>query len=169
MTDIKYAHLQGDRLIGLILGPPGLVCSTPGETFVEHDPEVHGWDCLERIPIPDVPTERWVSSFRFLFELHSVSQYIKLDALKAAADRLTDTDIGNFTPGATNDTGIPLDVLRLIRVAYQQMERLNNRINLLSTGAAMFFAAVSSVGLYGSTSEQISAEIARIQSDTVPV
>lgn len=169
MTNIVYAHLQGERLIGLITGDPGLVCYTPGETYVEHDPEVHGWECLERIPILNAPTERWVTSYRFLFELHSVPQYIQLDGLKAAADRLTDVDIGNFTPGAVNSTGIPLDVLRLIRVAYQQMERLNNRIDLLSTGAAMFFAAVSAIGLYGSTSEQITAEIARIQSDTVPV
>lgn len=113
-------------------------------------------------------TTRWIGSFRFLFELHTVQQQVQLDALRAAADVLTPAQIGNPDPEAVDANGIPLAALRIIRLGYQQMERLGNKIDVLSQNADVFFAAASALGLYGQTSQEITAEILRIKSDTPP-
>lgn len=113
-------------------------------------------------------TERWINSYRFLFELHSVAQQVQLDAFRAAADVLTPAQIGNLDPEAVDANGIPLAALRIIRLAYQQMERLGNKVDVLNQNTDVFFAAVSALGLYGQTSQEITAEILRIKSDTPP-
>lgn len=106
-----------------------------------------------------------ISSYRFLFELHSIPQQIQLDALKKAADLLSPTQIGNFDPQATDENGYPISVLRIIRLAYQQMECLGDYVDLFSHNMDVFLAAVASVGLYGQTSQEITNEIARIKAN----
>ena len=155
----KYAILKNGQLTNVVLAseewaPP------EGHTKELFDPAVH------TSPAPPEPTERWVNSYRFLFELHSVAQQVQLDAFRAAAEALTPAQIGNLDPDATDANGIPLAALRIIRLGYQQMERLGDRINVLAHNTDVFFAAVSALGLYGQTSEEITAEISRIKSDT---
>jgi len=110
-------------------------------------------------------TTRYITSYRLLFQLHTVPQQIQLDAIKSAADALTPSQIGNMTPGATDANGYPLDALRVIRLAYQQMQALGGRVDLLSQEMTVFFTVAGLLGLYGETSEEIAAEIARIQAD----
>ena len=119
-------------------------------------------------PTPPAPTSRWVSSYRFLFELHSVPQKIFLDALKQAAENLSPAQIIDMTPGAVDANGFGLDGLRIVRLAYQQMQELKGQVDLLSTDIDIFFAGVASLGLYGEDSPTIAAEIARIKSNTLP-
>jgi hypothetical protein len=119
-------------------------------------------------PPPPEPTIREVDSYRFLFQLHTVPQQIRLDAIRAAASVLTSEQISNFNPEAVDNNGYPLAVLRVVRLSYQQMERLGGKLDLLSQNMDVFLGAISSVGVYGETSEQITAEIARIKSDTLP-
>ena len=158
----RYAILKDGQFVNTVLAseewaPP------EGHTKELFDPVVH------IPPAPPEPTERWVSSFRFLFELHDVMQRVQLDAFTSAAKALTLSQIINMDPEAVDTNGIPITALRIIRLAYEQMERLNNRVDLLSHNMTVFFAAVSSLGIYGQTSEEITAEIARIQSDTPPI
>ena len=114
------------------------------------------------------PTSLWISSYRLLFQLHTVPQKIFLDALKKAAEDLSPAQIIDMTPGAVDANGFGLDGLRIVRLAYQQMQELNSRVDLLSTDIDIFFAGVASLGLYGEDSPTIAAEIARIKSNTLP-
>lgn len=123
------------------------------------------WTEPEPPPPPPPPTEHGIASYRFLFELHTIPQQIQLDALKSAADALTPAQIGDLDPEAVDLNGYPLAVLRIVRLAYQQMERLGDTVDLLSHNMDVFLAAVASVGLYGQTSEEITAEIARIKAN----
>ena len=115
------------------------------------------------------PTERHVTSYRLLFQLHTAMQQIQLDAAKSAADALTPSQIADFTTGAVDANRYPLDALRVIRISYQQMTALGGKVDLLSSGMSVFFAAAGLIGIYGATSADIAAEIARIQSDTLPM
>lgn len=121
------------------------------------------------VPFSESPVATlYVKRYRFLFQLHSVQQQITLDAIQTAADNLTPAQIGDMTPGATDANGFSLDALRVIRIARQQMEALGDRVDLLSPDMDIFFAAAAALGLYGTTSPEIAAEIARIKSDTLP-
>ena len=114
------------------------------------------------------PTERWVTTYRFLFQLHSLEQQIMIDAVHTAALALSPSQILNLDPQATDANGYPLQVLRVFRIAYEIMDKLGGRVDLLSADLGTFFQAASAVGIYGETGEQITAEIARIKSDTRP-
>jgi len=118
-------------------------------------------------PAPE-PTERWVSSYRFLFQLHSIEQQFIMSAVRAAALALTPAQFLDMDPRAVDANGYPLMVLKVWSLAYDQMERLSGRVDLLSPDLATYFQAASAIGLYGDTPEEIAAEIARIQSDTRP-
>jgi hypothetical protein len=113
-------------------------------------------------------TERWVSSYRFLFQLHTIEQQFIMSAVRAAALSLTPAQFLNMDPEATDANGYPLTVLKVFSIAYDQMERLGGRLDLLSADLNTYFQAASAIGLYGETSEEIAAEIARIKSDTRP-
>ena len=74
----RYAILKDGQLVNTVLAseewaPP------EGHTKELFDPAVH------TPPAPPAPTERWINSYRFLFELHSVAQQVQLDAFRAAA------------------------------------------------------------------------------------
>lgn len=117
---------------------------------------------------PPVETERWVSAYRFLFQLHTIEQQFIMSAVRAAALALTPAQFLNMDPEAVDANGYPLTVLKVFSLAYDQMERLGGRLDLLSADLATYFTAASAIGLYGDTSEEIAAEIARIKSDTRP-
>ena len=114
------------------------------------------------------PTTRWIESYRFLFQLHDITQQVIIDAVHTAAMGLTPAQILDFTPGAVDSNGYPLAVLRVFRFAYEQMDKLGGRVDLLSADLNTFFTAASAVGIYGATPEAIAAELARIKSDTRP-
>lgn len=119
--------------------------------------------------IPTEPeTTRWVTAYRFLFQLHTLEQQFIISAVRSAAVALTPAQFLDMTPGAVDANGYPLAVLRVFSLAYDQMERLGGRIDLLSADLANYFLAASAIGLYGDTPQEIAAEIDRIKSDTRP-
>ena len=119
--------------------------------------------------IPSKPdTERWVSAYRFLFQLHTIEQQFIMSAVRAAALALTPAQFLDMDQQAVDDNGYPLVVLKVFSLAYDQMERLSGRVDLLSADLATYFQAASAIGLYGDTQQEIAAEIARIKSDTRP-
>ena len=89
-------------------------------------------------------------------------------SVHTAAMALSPSQILNLDPQATDANGYPLAVLRVFRIAYEMMDKLGGRVDLLSSDLATFFQADAAVGIYGETGEQITAEIARIKSDTRP-
>ncbi|HAH10226.1 MAG TPA: hypothetical protein DCL48_09005 [Alphaproteobacteria bacterium] len=113
-------------------------------------------------------TSRWIGSHRFLFTLHTLEQQIMMDAVHSAAIQLTPAQILNFDEGAVDPHGWPLEVLRVFRLAYEQMDKLGGQIDLMSSQLATFLQAASVLGIYGSTEQEIAAEIARITSNTPP-
>jgi hypothetical protein len=119
-------------------------------------------------PVVPPETHRWIGSHRFLFTLHSFEQQVLMDAVHTAAMGLTPAQILNFEDGAVDGNGYPLAVLRVFRLAYEMMDKLGGQVDLLSGNMDAFLQAASAVGLYGDTSEEIAAEIARIKSDTAP-
>lgn len=158
VTNIAEADEAFALAQGWVLAAEGAVIGATwdGETFTPPAP-------------PPVEQEtRIITSYRLLFELHGMVQQLTLDGLKSAAEKLIQPQIVNFTPGAVDDNGIPLDVLRVVRLAYQQMQELGGHVDLLSHNMQVFFAAASASGLYGATSEEITAEIARVMSNTPP-
>lgn len=117
--------------------------------------------------IPVAPaTSLWVGAHRFLFTLHSLEQQVLIDAVHTAAMGLTPAQILDFTENAVDDNGYPLAVLRVFRLAFEQMERLGGNVDLLSVSMDTFLQAASAVDIYGDTSEEITAEIARIKANT---
>jgi hypothetical protein len=121
------------------------------------------------IVIPAAPeTHRWIGSHRFLFTLHSLQQQIMIDAVHTAALGLTPAQILNFDQGAVDANGWPLDVLRVFRLAYEQMDKLGGNIDLMSANLSTFLQAAAAIGIYGDTTEEINAEMARIVSNTPP-
>jgi hypothetical protein len=119
-------------------------------------------------PEPVAETSRWIGSHRFLFTLHSLEQQFMIDAVHTAAMGLTPAQILNFEDGAVDGNGYPLAVLRVFRLAYEQMDKLGGQVDLMSANLSTFLQAAAAVGIYGDTSEEIAAEIARIKSDTAP-
>lgn len=119
-------------------------------------------------PEPVAETSRWIGSHRFLFSLHSFEQQVMMDAVHTAAMSLAPAEILNFTDGAVDANGYPLAALRVFRLAYEMMDKLGGQIDLMSANMDAFLQAASVVGLYGDTSEEIAAEIARIKSNTAP-
>lgn len=118
-------------------------------------------------PAP-LETERWVSSYRFLFQLHTIEQQFIMSAVRAAALALTPAQFLDMDPRSVDGNGYPLMVLKVFSLAYDQMERLSGRVDLLSSDLATYFQAASAIGLYGDTQQEIAAEIARIKSDARP-
>ena len=119
-------------------------------------------------PEPVAETSRWVETYRFLFRLHDTDQQILMDAVHVAALSLTPAQIVNPDPDAVDGNGYPLSVLKVFRIAYEQMDRLGGQVDLLSRDIDLFFAAAASVGIYGDTEEEQQAEIGRIKADRVP-
>ena len=112
-------------------------------------------------------TSLWIGSHRFLFTLHTIEQQIMMDAVHSAALQLTPAQILNFEPGAVDVHGWPLEVLRIFRLAYEQMDKLGGQVDLLSAQMDAFLQAASVLGIYGN-GEEIAAEIARVKSNTPP-
>ena len=117
-------------------------------------------------PVPE--TSRWIGSHRFLFTLHSLEQQFMIDAVHTAALGLLPAQILNFDPGAVDSNGYPLAALRVFRLAYEQMDKLGGQLDLMSANLNAFLQAAAAVGIYGDTSEEIEAEMARIVSNTPP-
>jgi hypothetical protein len=119
-------------------------------------------------PEPETPSHRWIGSHRFLFTLHSLEQQFMIDAVHTAALGLLPAQILNFDPGAVDSNGYPLAALRVFRLAYEQMDKLGGQVDLMSANLSTFLQAAAAVGIYGDTSEEIAAEMARIVSNTPP-
>lgn len=119
-------------------------------------------------PVSVPETSRWVEAYRFLFRLHDMEQQILMDAVHSAALSLTPAQIVNFEPDAVDSNGYPLHVLRVFRIAYEQMDRLGGRVDLLSNDMGSFLNAAAAVGIYGDTDESQQAEIDRVRADRVP-
>jgi hypothetical protein len=111
---------------------------------------------------------RWIGSHRFLFTLHSLEQQIMIDAVHTAALGLVPSQILNFDPGAVDANGYPLAVLRVFRLAYEQMDKLGGQVDLMSANLTTFLQAAAAVGIYGDTTPEIQAEMVRIVSNTPP-
>lgn len=119
-------------------------------------------------PTTDEPlTSLWVGSHRFLFSLHTPEQQVMMDAIHSAALQLTPSQILDTDPMATDAHGWPLAVLRVFRIAYEQMDKLGGQVDLLSAPMDLFLQAAAAVGIYGN-GEEIPAEIARVKSNTPP-
>ena len=142
-----------------------------GEAIICPDNVAIGWtydgtNWSEPEPVPG--TTKWVEAYRFLFRLHDMEQQILMDAVHSAALGLTPAQIVNPDPDAVDAYGYPLSVLKVFRIAYEQMDRLGGQVDLLSRDIDLFFAAAASVGIYGDTEEEQQAEIGRIKADRVP-
>lgn len=168
---MRYAQItQAGVCVGLLDTPkaidaPNMVLLGDSEQVALGDVYADGaWST----PTPPTPTERWVTTYRFLFQLHDLTQQVMIDAVHTAAMALGPSQILDFDPQSTDANGYPLQVLRVFRLAYEQMDKLAGRVDLLSADLNTFFQAAAAVGIYGETGEQITAEIARIKSDTRP-
>jgi hypothetical protein len=112
----------------------------------------------------------WVNFNRFMFELHTSTQRLAVDAAKAEADKLASTDLTGLAtnPSTVTSNGYPIYYLAVIRQAYQQKDALNNRVDLLSTDLGAALDAFTACGVYGTDSAIIASEIARIKSNAEP-
>jgi len=169
---MNYAIIEAGKVTNITLWD-GVSAWTPaaGEAVACPENVGIGWTYDGQTwtaPEPETPSHRWIGSHRFLFTLHSFEQQVLMDAVHTAAMGLTPAQILNFEDGAVDGNGYPLAVLRVFRLAYEMMDKLGGQVDLLSANMDAFLQAASAVGLYGDTSEEIAAEIARIKSDTAP-
>ena len=168
---MRYAQINTDGTCVGILDTPNVI-NAAHMIFLPEDSEVtHFWTYDGETwapPKPVAETSRWVETYRFLFRLHDTDQQILMDAVHVAALSLTPAQIVNPDPDAVDGNGYPLSVLKVFRLAYEQMDRLNGRIDLLSQDMDVFLQAAAAVGIYGDTEEEQQAEIGRIKADRVP-
>jgi hypothetical protein len=116
----------------------------------------------------ETPTERWVTAYRFLFQLHTIEQQVALDAAHTESLGLSYAELTSTDPTLMSTNGYPVAALRVLRIAYEMMDKLPDKVDLLSADMAGFFAVAKICGAYGLDSTAADAEIARIQSDTLP-
>ena len=169
---MNYAIIEQGKVTNVTLWD-GVSSWTPaaGEAVACPENVGIGWTYDGEIwtaPEPETPSHRWIGSHRFLFTLHSLEQQFMIDAVHTAAMGLTPAQILNFEDGAVDGNGYPLAVLRVFRLAYEMMDKLGGQVDLLSGNMDAFLQAAAAVGIYGDTTEEIEAEIARIKSDTAP-
>jgi hypothetical protein len=117
--------------------------------------------------IPPV-TEIWVRQYRFLAELHTVTQQIALDAAHSEALGLSHSELTSTDQTLMSTNGYPVAALRVIRMSYEHMKALGEKVDLLSSGMTAFFDAAKACGVYGLDSTAADAEIARIKSNVLP-
>jgi hypothetical protein len=168
---MRYAQINTDGTCVGMLDTPNAIDAAHMILLPEGSEVTHFWTYDGQTwtaPEPVAETHRWIGSHRFLFTLHSFEQQVLMDAVHTAAMGLTPAQILNFEDGAVDGNGYPLAVLRVFRLGYEMMDKLGGQIDLLSSACNTFLQAASAVGLYGDTSEEIAAEIARIKSDTAP-
>ena len=167
---MRYAQITNGVCEGLLNTPNPIdaphMISLPDESPVNIGWTYDGTNWSEPELVPE--TTKWVESYRFLFRLHDMEQQILMDAVHSAALGLTPAQIVNPDPDAVDAYGYPLSVLKVFRIAYEQMDRLGGQVDLLSRDIDLFFAAAASVGIYGDTEEEQQAEIGRIKADRVP-
>lgn len=113
-------------------------------------------------------TNRWVSQYRFLAELHSDQQQLMLNVVHKEGLGLSFAEETSTDPTLMSTNGFLVAALRPIVIAYEHMKALNGQVDLLSPGMAMFFAAAKACGVYGLDSAAADAEIARIVSNAEP-
>ena len=169
---MRYAIIEAGKVSNITIWD-GVTPWTPseGEAVACPDNVGIGWTydgTTWSEPQPAAETSRWIEAYRFLFRLHDPEQQVMMDAVHSAGLSLTPAQIVNFDPGAVDAYGYPLSVLRVFRIAYEQMDHLGGRVDLLSQDMAGFFAAAASVGIYGNTPEEQQAEIDRVKADKVP-
>ena len=121
------------------------------------------------IPFPPVPvTEIWVTSYRFLFELHTQAQQIALDTAHTEAMGLSVAEMSSTDPALMSANGYPVQALIGLRLAYEMMDKLPGKVDILSADMNTFFFVAKACGIYGLDETAANAEIARIQSNTPP-
>lgn len=121
------------------------------------------------IPADATPeTKRWVHQYRFIAELHTVTQQVLLDAAHSEALGLSHAELTSTDNTLMSTNGYPVAYLRVIRMAYEHMKALGDSVDLLSPGMTGFFLAAKGCLVYGSDSTAADAEIARIVSDETP-
>ena len=117
-------------------------------------------------PAPE--TAKWVTAYRFLFQLHSDAQQVAMDAMHTEAMGLSMLEMTSTDDTLLNASGLPVAALRVLRLAYEMMDKLPGRVDLLSDDMDYFFAGAKALGVYGLDGATADAEIARIKSDTAP-
>jgi len=121
------------------------------------------------IPFDTTPeTKRWVKQYRFIAELHTFEQQVALDAAHSEALGMSHAELTSTDPTLMSTNGYPVAALRIIRMAYEHMKALGDKVDLLSPGMTGFFAAAKVCLIYGSDSAAADAEIARIVSNARP-
>lgn len=113
-------------------------------------------------------TKRWIHQYRFIAELHTVQQQIALDAAHSEALGMSHAELISTDPTLMSTNGYPVAYLRVIRMAYEHMKALGDKVDLLSPGMTAFFAAAKGCLVYGSDSAAADAEIARIVANETP-
>lgn len=117
-------------------------------------------------PAPE--TAKWVTAYRFLFQLHSDAQQVAMDIAHTEAMGLSVAEMGSTDQTLMSTNGYPVAALRVLRIAYEMMDKLGGRVDLLSADMNYFFGAAKLCGVYGLDPTAADAEIARVKSDTPP-
>ena len=115
-----------------------------------------------------VATALWIRQYRFIAELHTVTQQIALDAAHSEALGLSHAELTSTDQTLMSTNGYPVAYLRVIRMAYEHMKALGENVDLLSAGMSAFFDAAKACGVYGLDSTAADAEVARIKSNVLP-
>jgi len=113
-------------------------------------------------------TQRWVSQYRFLAELHTDQQQVMLNVVHKEGLGLSFAEETSTDPTLMSTNGLPVAALRPIVIAYEHMKALNGQVDLLSPGMTVFFQAAKACGVYGLDPTAADAEIARIVSNEQP-
>jgi hypothetical protein len=117
---------------------------------------------------PPAITSIWVTSYRFLFELHTQAQQIALDVAHTEAMGLSVAEMASTDPALMSTNGYPVQALVGLRLAYEMMDKLPGKVDILSADMNTFFFVAKACGVYGLDETAANAEIARIQSNTPP-
>lgn len=159
----KYALLKNGVFQNVILAEadfdPG-----PGFTKEPFDKTIHF-----KPPQPEVEAEReWINQFRFISELHTPEQKWALNLAHKAGMGLTRAEDISTDMTLTTAEGYPVMALKIIVMAYEEMNLLKENVDLKSDGMAQFFEAAKGCGVYGFEAAAADAEIARIKRNEEP-
>lgn len=157
----KFALLKDGVFQTTIEAEPGFDPG-PGRTIEPFDAAVH-----VKPPKP-APTEKYITAYRFLFQLHTEAQTVALDAMHTEAMGLTSSELTSGDPNLMSAEGLPVAALRVLRIAYEMMDKLPGNVDLLSDDMAYFFSAAKALGVYGLDDAAADAEIDRIKAGTEP-
>lgn len=113
-------------------------------------------------------TERWIPSFRFLFELHTVQQQVLMEVAHREFLGLSGAEMLSQDSTLLSANGFPIPDLIVVGLGYEMMDKLKGDVDLLSGKMAVLFGALSNIGVYGSDPAGIATEIARIKSNVEP-